>query len=89
MYVKKMAFWIKISKNINFVDLGEKIPSKVQKNKCKIYQIMYNTSIYHKIEKMFSFVILILEEILHFCIDCMKVTNWGGESNAKIWGLEK
>ena len=22
MYVKKMAFWIKISKNINFVDLG-------------------------------------------------------------------
>ena len=33
---------------------------------------------------MFSFVILILEEILHFCIDCMKVTNWGGESNAKI-----
>lgn len=37
MYVKKMAFWIRISKNINFVDLGEKIPSKVQKNKCKIY----------------------------------------------------
>ena len=45
---------------------------------------MYSTSIYYKIEKMFSFVILIFEEILHFCIDCMKVTNWGGESNAKI-----